>query len=367
MKTLLYGFVVLCGVLAAGGVWMALKTVGHTSAPPDRGVPAAPMPAWAATRPATSPRADRSGEAGATVPPVASVAPVHGAARADRAASAAPSRSDGVAAARPGGASTTDVHWADEGGRRRAERRFATLRNILATDPHNEAALREALRIARKLNWPNEACDLLGRLVRQDPDDTTLRLALATELMRLERWIEALPHLEQLVRACPRDARAWYDLAIAHQAAGHLAAARRAWDRVIALKPSADAHARRGEVLLDLRRWSAAAADFEQALRLDRDSVDAALNLALVRARLGQYEQAQAVLAPLVRRHPRNILVLNRLARLAWERCQSDPGAAPAHASDTARWARRSLEIVPNQPEIRDLLRRSLAAKGVTP
>ncbi len=259
------------------------------------------------------------------------------------------------------------IHWVDDGARTRAQRRFAELRDLLAADPSNDGALRQALRLARRLDWPNESCDLLGRLVLLNPDDIELRAALATELMRLERWIEALPHLRRVTRARPRDPQAWYNLAIAHQAAGHLTEALRAWTEVIELDPaSADAWARRGEVQLDLRRWSSAAADFEQALRLDADLVDAALNLALTRSRLGQYEQARAVLLPLLDRHPRNIFILNRLAQVAWSRtCDSPPDAAGAR--ETARWCRRSLDIVAAQPEIRDLLARAIEAAESAP
>ncbi|MBU0616239.1 MAG: tetratricopeptide repeat protein, partial [Planctomycetes bacterium] len=154
------------------------------------------------------------------------------------------------------------VRWAGDQEPRRARQRFIELRSTLTDDPHNEAALEAALELARQLDWHNEACDLLARLVRLRPEDAALRLELAVQLMRLERWLEAVPQLRFVVEQQPDNERAWYNLAIAHQALGHLRDARATWSRVLELMPeNPDAYAHRGEVLLDLRAWQEAAAD----------------------------------------------------------------------------------------------------------
>ena len=166
-----------------------------------------------------------------------------------------------------------------------------------------------------------------------------------------------------MVEQQPHSARAWYNLAIAHQALGHLHDSRATWDRVIELAPeSPGAYAHRGEILLDLHAWSDAAADFRVVLQLEPGAVDAALNLSLALGKLGQLEQARAVLLPILAQHPQHVPLLNRSAQVAWRLYQADPVASEALANEAANCCRRSLAIDAAQPEIEALLRTSRAA-----
>lgn len=263
----------------------------------------------------------------------------------------------------PAAATQPTVRWASDAPPSRARQRFVELREILVSEPQNEAALHAALELARELQWPNEVCDLLGRLVRLRPNDVTLRFELATQLMRLERWLEALPQLRWVVEQQPRNERAWYNLAIAHQALGHLHDARATWDRVIELMPeNPDARAHRGEALLDLRDWSAAAADLETVLRLEPDSLDAALNLSLAQSKLGRLEDARRTLLAVLEQRPRHTLVLNRLAEIAWGLYQADPVVNGPLREETVSCCSRSLAVDADQPEIKALLERASLA-----
>jgi predicted Zn-dependent protease len=254
------------------------------------------------------------------------------------------------------------VRWADD-DQRAAKRRFAELRESLIADPHNPGALRAALQLARQLEWHNEACDLLARLVRLRPEDVELRFELATQLMRLERWLEAIPQLRSVVEAQPENARAWYNLAVAHQALGHLRDARATWNRVIELMPeNPDAYAHRGEILLDLHACEQAAADFEASLRLEPGSLDTTMNLALVLTRLGRPEEARRRLLPLLARHPAHAPLLNRLAEVSWTLYEMDPTAYRSLARETAEYCARSLAINDNQPDIKTLRERAARA-----
>ncbi len=166
--------------------------------------------------------------------------------------------------------SESAIKWPGQDDRQRLKQRFRELRDMLVSDPHNQALMTAALELAYQLEWHNEACDLLTRLLRQNPEDPALRFKLATQLMRLERWLEALSNLKYVLRQQPENERALYNLAIAHQALGHLRDARLTWDRVLELAPeNPDAHAHRGEIYLDLHDWSKAATDFERALELE--------------------------------------------------------------------------------------------------
>ena len=63
------------------------------------------------------------------------------------------------------------------------------------------------------------------------PDDAGLRFEQATMLMQLRHWVDAIDVLKGVLDLEPEHARAWFDLAVAHQSLRHLAEARAAWDR----------------------------------------------------------------------------------------------------------------------------------------
>lgn len=254
------------------------------------------------------------------------------------------------------------VRWADD-DQRAAKKRFVELRESLIADPQHPGALRAALQLARQLEWHNEACDLLIRLVRVRPADMELRFELATQLMRLERWLEAIAQLRSVTDAQPENTRAWYNLAVAHQALGHLRDARATWNRVIELMPeNPDAYAHRGEILLDLHASDQAAADFETSLRLEPGSLDTTMNLALALIRLGRPEEARRTLLLLLAQHPTHVPLLNRLAEVSWALHETQPAADRSLARDAAEYCTRSLAVNGNQPEIETLRKRAVQA-----
>ncbi|RMF70739.1 MAG: tetratricopeptide repeat protein, partial [Planctomycetota bacterium] len=235
-----------------------------------------------------------------------------------------------------------------------AWRRFMNLRR---QRPDDEVLLAEGLeRAIATEHWP-DALWCADRLVELRPDDGRIRFARASLNLRRRAWIDAIDDLEVVVAAEPENARAWHNLAVARQALGQLSGARRAWDRAIALRPeSSDALARRGEVFLDLHDWSSAVRDFEQSLAAEPDAVGVRLNLALALWRDGRGEEALGVVEDVLERQPRNIVALNRAARIAWDLRLSEPDGSMRYVERAAALASRSLEAAPNQPEVRRLL-----------
>lgn len=342
MKTLA-PFAILCLCLLGLAAWY-VKSVGTTAGPREPSPSA--VVATEEREPSPAPRVDRVAPLGGS--------PEGGDAAPAASAASAPSIADDESRAAPPMRST--VRWAGENEQQRAKQRFIELRAMLADDPRNEAALEAALELARGLEWHNEACDLLSRLVRLRGDDADLRFEFAVQLMRLERWLEAIPQLRAVLEHQPDNARAWYNLAVAHQALGHLRDGRAAWSRVLELMPqNPDAYAHRGEILLDLRAWEEAAADFATSLHLDPGSLDATLNLSLALTKLGRSDEAHTRLLPLLERHPVHISLLNRLAEVTWTLYQADPTANQARAVETLEYCTRSLALNDNQPEIKAL------------
>lgn len=250
------------------------------------------------------------------------------------------------------------VHWAADSGRRELAQRLEKAAATLATDPYHATALRDAAAAAAGLGHWTTSADYLRRLRELEPQDAELRFQLAATLMRLRRFVEAIPLLHEQVAERADDRRAWFNLAVAHQALGHLSEARAAWDHAIELHPGdVEALARRGEVLLDLHEWAAAAADFGAALKLDPESIDGTLNLALAWQRSGRRADARALLLDLLSRQPRNVHALRRLVDISREELELDAGNQAAR-QDAVNFGRRLLEIVPDEPQVRELLER---------
>jgi tetratricopeptide (TPR) repeat protein len=360
---ILASFVVLCVALLAVVVWHLRQsaqdsTVATPADASDVSPPAEPV----VTRPMNDSRStnkpesvlrdpERDAPIAASLPASASIPPPIRVAVAGAAASSAP-------------ATRVTVPGVPGVRERRAWQRLAELREILLSDPYNEAALEAALDLAREFGWHEAARGALERLVSLRPEKDDLRFELAVQLMQLELWLEAITQLRAIVERDPENGPSAYNLAIAHQSVGHLRDARTTWDRVITLMPeNPDAYAHRGEVLLDLESWKAAATDFETALRLEPESIDAALNLSLALSKLGQHVAARDTLLAILERHPRHVPLLNRLAEIAWAAYESAPIANKKAAAETIYYSRRSLAVVPDQPEMESLLDRATEAR----
>jgi tetratricopeptide (TPR) repeat protein len=280
---------------------------------------------------------------------VANAASQPGSPMLDRANSAAEATAD-VPTARP------TVSWPIDPDLQDAWRRVERAQQTLREEPSHEGALRDMAAALADLRQWLPLATTLSRLVELCPDDTALRFEHATVLMQLRQWIDAIVELKALVAQQPDHTKAWFNLAAAHQAVGHLAEARQAWDRVIELSPSPEAWARRGEVLLDLHAWEPAAADFEAVLARQPGAADATLNLALALGKLGRHSEARTRLLALLQQQPRHIPALNRMAELALAECRDGGTGSRAACNEAAEWCRRSLSLDPQQPDVQGWL-----------
>lgn len=255
------------------------------------------------------------------------------------------------------------VHWALPAGYDGALRTVALTQEILRSEPHHVDALRDqaqALLVLRR--WP-EACTVLARYLELLPTDAELRYELAAALMRQQRWSEALSAWRTLVSQTPEDARCWFNLAVAHQALGHLADALSAWNETLQRAPTTADFARRGEVLLDLHEWDAAADDFARVLAAQPDAEDALLNLCLALRRAWRASEAIEQLRAFIAAHPQHVPALNRLAETAW-------ALAGTQERDRATWrdeARRCWEASLALDPAQDAVREHLSALRGTP
>jgi tetratricopeptide (TPR) repeat protein len=117
---------------------------------------------------------------------------------------------------------------------------------------------------------------------------------LGHRLLQANRWVEALPLLEQATRLAPGDFTAWMIRGNCHEEMGQLEEALTCFTACLALREDlAEAWNNRGEVYLRKGKLSAARADFDAALRLNPDFAEARLHRA--RARQGQRDLAGAI------------------------------------------------------------------------
>jgi tetratricopeptide (TPR) repeat protein len=247
-----------------------------------------------------------------------------------------------------------EVHWASDDGSPAALRRLAAAREALAADPYHTGALRDELAALRLLGRWDEAQQTLKRLAEAEPDNVEVKLDYARNLTRQGLWNQAIDPLRQVVERQSDNLVAWSLLAAAHQTNGHLDAARQSWTRVIELSSDDPAaYANRGQVYVALRDWPAAAADLERSCALDPGQADQALALSQAYSQLGRYQEAKDRAADVLRRNPRNVRAMNRLAELAWQASRADPAGGRTALREALDWWQKSLAIDPNQPAIR--------------
>lgn len=247
------------------------------------------------------------------------------------------------------------VRWAHDSDRAAAADELKLARAALRDDPWHPWALRDELGALARLGRWSEARLTIGRLVELEPDNLEIQFEQAAILLRLGWTVEAVDVLNDIVGADPTHAQAWFNLAVAHQSLGHLDAARSAWNRTIALSPTAEAHANRAQVHLALGDDEAAVGDLEAVLRM-RPTRDARMNLAAALMRLQRYDAAGAILTEVHENHPGYLPAVNRLVELHQARYEASGRTDAQARAAVAQWCRLSLVLDPEQAEVRKML-----------
>lgn len=245
------------------------------------------------------------------------------------------------------------VVWArDEASELR--RRLRDARAALQSDPFSAGALRELANASAAAGHWSVAVQALERLRFVLPEDDEVRFDLGAALLRSKRWLAATEVFDELTTRRPQDARVWFNLAIARQEVGHLQAARAAWDATIQLAPTAEALARRGELLSDLGLWEQAVADFEAVLAREPAAVEAELNLAHALAESGAVEAAYTRLREICADYPQLELAWRRMLRMGlrlWGACAKGSDRCDRLGSELRVACQRLLVLAPDDTE----------------
>ena len=210
-----------------------------------------------------------------------------------------------------------------------------------------------AMLLAEDGRWP-QVVTHLAEAHRIDPEDREAHLELATALAKVGRDAEAVAELEALLDLHPRDPEALLNLGTLHASLGRKDEALATFERLIEVggdpEVQSAAYAQKGLLLEESGDTEAAIAEYEAAVELAPESVQAQANLAAALGRAGRfdlaakhysrvvdlapervdahfgramalilsesYSQALEALEDSLREHPQNVAIAHALARL---------------------------------------------------
>jgi arylsulfatase A-like enzyme/Flp pilus assembly protein TadD len=189
-----------------------------------------------------------------------------------------------------------------------------------------------------------EALPELEALVAADPRNSVFRGELAKALREQGQVARAVPLYRQAAEDAPADPEAWYNLAAALQETGRLDEARAALRQAMHLDPGRpEAHNTLGIVLLGERKPDEARKEFEIAATLDRRDAYALNNLGNTLRGLGRLDEAERAYRRAVAASPRYAEAWNGLGTLEVDRDR--PSAALSYFEQALRLAPRYHEV----------------------
>jgi tetratricopeptide (TPR) repeat protein len=169
----------------------------------------------------------------------------------------------------------------------------------------------------------NDAITAYRRALQRQPTLDDARVNIGVELFQQNRLAEALDTLREAVRKAPAHVAAHHNLGVVLSALGRLDEALTVLDRAAALAPEddsiqralADTHYNVGVEHARQRRWAAALASHETALRFNRELPEAWNGIGLALARTGRHELAVTMYGEALSRRPAFAAAHYNLAR----------------------------------------------------
>jgi len=212
-----------------------------------------------------------------------------------------------------------------------------------------------------KTGWPRgvrveaPARDVAGESTPEARAAAVRLLAEAGRLVDAQRWQEALPKLDEVLRLDPQSTEAYLGRAFTHGNLGQHQLAIADFDAVLRLDPNrVQAYAGRGAALERMGRFEEALACYEQALRLDPNDARSLTNRGALRAYTGDtrgaladYDAALRVMPGLRKAHHGRGTVLHNLGRYEEALAEFERAIAIQPLGDTYRergWTLLALE-----------------------
>ncbi|HWP85325.1 MAG TPA: tetratricopeptide repeat protein, partial [Terriglobia bacterium] len=191
-----------------------------------------------------------------------------------------------------------------------------------------EGLYREALEINPKLpealvglaelaagNWEGRASNLVLEALQVNPNLARARLLQAQVNLEQENYAAAEQELAAIDRINPRLLESWSLHAVSEYLQGRTEAMERQWlSRILRENPSyGQVFAELGDFAVIRRQYRPAVEFYRRAIATDPDLDDARSNLGINVFRLGQEEEARAILEEAYRRDPFNVWTVNTL------------------------------------------------------
>jgi tetratricopeptide (TPR) repeat protein len=221
----------------------------------------------------------------------------------------------------------------------------ANLLEGISADPRSDSAgfhLLIAQTYSKLERW-TEALDHLERAVRHEPRNPALYFRLGLVLINLNKLAEAERLFLEVAKYLPEAAELYVGLAQARMHQDHYPEALEALDRALAANPNyAEAHYLMGNCFNETNRYAEARAAYERALALDSRRSDFRFSLASVLETMGEEEAAVAEFEKVIAADPLSGDAHYRLGRLFAQR-----GDLPR----AAEHLRRAVEINPRDAQ----------------
>ena len=169
------------------------------------------------------------------------------------------------------------------------------LKRVLLVDSKNLLAIHVLGLIKISQGKHKEACEVLSKAVKIDPNDASTQYNLAKTLMDLGRSREALPHHKKAVELAPNNPQAWLNYGITAANLGFDEDALIWFGRALHLKSDyVEALFNKGLTLHKLKRFDEALTDFNSALEINPSLVYVWGNRGVSFFELKRYDEALA-------------------------------------------------------------------------
>jgi protein O-GlcNAc transferase len=184
------------------------------------------------------------------------------------------------------------------------ERADSILKKVLQADSKNLPALHILGLIRVSQANHREAADLLGKAVKINPNDPSIRFNLAKALLESGFNKESIPHHKYAVELDPNNAGAWLNYGVALSNLDQSEEAIAAYDQAIKLNPAYDeALFYKGVALYRLKRFDAALVSYDNVLDLNSSYHGSWYNKGLALFALERYEEAIACYDQAIKLH----------------------------------------------------------------
>lgn len=232
------------------------------------------------------------------------------------------------------------------------------LNRILAVHPQSSAALNAAAHVAEGLRETDSAERYFTQGTKYHPGQISSWNELGDFYLRWGRK-EAKSAFERALALTPDDAHALSGLAAAENVLGDDAGAARDFERASVLNqraahPDGLVNLRFADFLQDHEKNAESVVQYERALQLDPDSVDARMGRARSLTRLKQWEPAERDLLICVKDEDRQIQALNLLAKVS--QAQGRTEEAQRYAAQAERLSSEAIAQKAAKNQIASLL-----------